>query len=119
MARREDRHWWYAGMRRVALGVLDRALAGREGLLVLDAGCGTGGTTVRLGRYGGVVGLDLAWEALRPAAGRGLAELRRVLKPPGVLLLRVPAHDWLRGAHDRLVHTRHRYAPDEVRAKLE
>jgi SAM-dependent methyltransferase len=159
MARREDRHWWYAGMRRVALGVLDRALAGREGLLVLDAGCGTGGTTVRLGRYGGVVGLDLAWEALRPAAGRGLAgrlvrgsverlpfpsatfdaatsfevvyhlgvandelalaELRRVLKPTGVLLLRVPAHDWLRGAHDRLVHTRHRYAPDEVRAKLE
>ena len=29
MARREERHWWYAGMRRVALAVLDRALAGR------------------------------------------------------------------------------------------
>jgi SAM-dependent methyltransferase len=158
MARREEHHWWYAGMRRVALSVLDHALAGQSGLLILDAGCGTGGTTVRLRRYGRVVGLDLVWEALRPAADRGLdghlvrgsverlpfpaaafdvatsfevvyhlgvasdelalAELRRVLKPSGLLLLRVPAHDWLRGAHDRLVHTRHRYSRAEVAAKL-
>lgn len=204
MARREDDHWWYAGMRRVALSVLDQALAD-DGTAVasgdstdaggawtdaargsteaahgptdaadgpgrpapqrrlLDAGCGTGGTTVRLGRFGRVVGVDLAWEALGPAAGRArhsrpplelvrgsierlpfadasfdavtsfevvyhlgvandqraLAELRRVLQPGGLLLLRVPAHDWLRGAHDRLVHTRHRYAPAEVRTKLE
>jgi hypothetical protein len=33
-------------------------------------------------------------------------------------LLRVPAHDWLRGEHDRLVHTRHRYSPSEVQRKL-
>lgn len=47
-----------------------------------------------------------------------LRELARVLKPGGWLLVRVPAHDWLRGAHDRLVHTRHRYAPSELRAKI-
>jgi SAM-dependent methyltransferase len=46
-------------------------------------------------------------------------EMRRVLKPDGLCLLRVPAHDWLRGEHDRLVHTRHRYSPSEVRRKLE
>jgi 2-polyprenyl-3-methyl-5-hydroxy-6-metoxy-1,4-benzoquinol methylase len=46
MARREERHWWYAGMRQVALAVLESALAGRSGLRILDAGCGTGGTTV-------------------------------------------------------------------------
>ena len=40
MARRETRHWWYAGMRRVALAVLDQALAGQSGLRILDAGCG-------------------------------------------------------------------------------
>jgi SAM-dependent methyltransferase len=158
MARREERHWWYTGMRRVALAVLDEYLDGRHALKLLDAGCGTGGTTVGLRRFGTVVGVDLAWEALEPARGRGLRsltrgsieqlpfasgsfdvvtsfevvyhlgvgndacafeEIRRVLKPDGLFVLRVPAHDWLRGEHDRLVHTRHRYSPAEVRAKLE
>ena len=158
MARREERHWWYAGMRQVALAVLDHVLDGRRDLRILDAGCGTGGTTVELLQYGDVVGVDLAWEALEPARGRGLDELtrasieqlpfgastfdvvtsfevvyhlgvandtcafeeiRRVIKPGGVFLLRVPAHDWLRGHHDRLVHTRHRYSRSEVREKLE
>jgi SAM-dependent methyltransferase len=49
---------------------------------------------------------------------RAFAELRRVLRPGGVLVLRLPAHDWLRGAHDRLVHTRHRYSRAEVADKL-
>jgi hypothetical protein len=31
----------------------------------------------------------------------------------------VPAHDWLRGEHDRLVHTRHRYARGELVLKLQ
>jgi len=162
MARREERHWWYAGMRHVALSVLSAALSTRghaQPLRILDAGCGTGGTTVELRRFGQVVGVDLVWEALLPAAERGLdgslargsidqlpfadaafdvvtsfeviyhlgvssderalVELRRVLKSGGLLLLRVPAHDWLRGAHDVLVHTRHRYAWGELRGKLQ
>jgi SAM-dependent methyltransferase len=158
MARREERHWWYTGMRRVALAVLEEHLDGRRGLKLLDAGCGTGGTTIELRRFGDVVGVDVAWEALDPARGRGLRnlargsieqlpfasasfdavtsfevvyhlgvgndtcalqEIRRVLKRDGLFVLRVPAHDWLRGEHDRLVHTRHRYSPAEVRAKLE
>src|SRR5919206_4875754 len=72
MARREERHWWYAGMRRVALAVLEQALDGRTGLRILDAGCGTGGTTAELRRFGTVVGVDLAWQALQPASARGL-----------------------------------------------
>jgi SAM-dependent methyltransferase len=49
---------------------------------------------------------------------QALRELTRVLRPGGWLLLRVPAHNWLRGAHDRTVHTRHRYSRAEVLAKL-
>src|SRR2546423_1442370 len=67
MARRESRHWWYSGMRRVALAVLSQAVDGNSGLIILDAGCGTGGTTRELARFGQVVGVDLAWEALLPA----------------------------------------------------
>jgi SAM-dependent methyltransferase len=47
-----------------------------------------------------------------------LGEFARVLKPSGWLLLRVPAHDWLRGAHDRHVHTQRRYGARELRGKI-
>lgn len=43
-----------------------------------------------------------------------LREFWRVLRPGGWLLLRLPAHDWLRGQHDIAVHTRHRYTTAEV-----
>jgi SAM-dependent methyltransferase len=47
-----------------------------------------------------------------------LRECARVTKPGGWLMLRVPAHNWLRGAHDRQAHTRHRYAAPELREKI-
>src|SRR5947209_20505948 len=75
MALREERHWWYTGMRRVALALLAHTLDGQRQLRILDAGCGTGGTTIELRRFGDVVGVDLAWEALEPARGRGLNAL--------------------------------------------
>jgi SAM-dependent methyltransferase len=46
-------------------------------------------------------------------------EIVRVLRPGGVLLLRLPALEALRGAHDEAVHTRHRYTKDEVKHLLE
>jgi SAM-dependent methyltransferase len=49
---------------------------------------------------------------------RALAEMARVTRSGGWLLVRAPAYDWLRGAHDRAVHTRHRYTASELRAKL-
>jgi SAM-dependent methyltransferase len=64
MASVEDRHWWYGGMREDRAALLDPAYAGRHDLQILDAGCGTGGNALFLRRYGQVVGIDLAAEAL-------------------------------------------------------
>ena len=44
-----------------------------------------------------------------------VAELARVLRPGGVLLVRVPALRALWGAHDEAVHSRHRYTRAEVK----
>jgi SAM-dependent methyltransferase len=48
-----------------------------------------------------------------------VGELARVLKPGGLLLLRVPALEWLRRAHDDAVMTRHRYTRGELVRLLE
>jgi SAM-dependent methyltransferase len=49
---------------------------------------------------------------------KALREFWRVLKPGGQLLIRVPALEALRGAHDIVVQTRHRYERNELEAKL-
>jgi ubiquinone/menaquinone biosynthesis C-methylase UbiE len=49
---------------------------------------------------------------------RALAEFRRALAPGGVLVLNLPAHQWLFSAHDRRVHTRERYDCATVRERL-
>lgn len=43
-----------------------------------------------------------------------VAEMVRVLRPGGLLLLRVPALMMLWGGHDEAVHSRHRYTRSEV-----
>ena len=48
-----------------------------------------------------------------------LEQLKRVLKPNGLLILRVPANEWLRSSHDLQVHTRERYSLETLRTKLE
>jgi SAM-dependent methyltransferase len=67
---------------------------------------------------GAVVSIDvLCHRAVEEA--RALAEFRRALAPGGVLVLNLPAHQWLCSAHDRRVHTRERYSRPLLRARLE
>ena len=163
MFAQEEQHWWYAGMRRISAALLEPYLPRVDGahsrpLELLDAGCGSGGMTRYLQRFGRVTGIDLAPEAVSLAKQRGLtqlarssvgaipfrdgafdvvtsfdvlyhlnvnddraalSEIHRVLRPGGIALIRLPAFDWIRGAHDEVVHTRHRYTRDELSAKLE
>jgi SAM-dependent methyltransferase len=160
MFQAEDSHWWYFGMERITRGLLDAYMVAgtaRQGLHILDAGCGTGAVMKYLSTYGRVTGFDFSAEALRFSRQRGLTrlarasvagipfgdqqfdlvvsfdvicemgvddeaallELFRVLKPGGLLMLRLPAYPWLRGRHDRAVHIRHRYTRGELAGKFQ
>ena len=52
------------------------------------------------------------------AEAQALAELARVLRPDGRLVLRLAANDWLRGAHDRTWQVVRRYEAVGLRALL-
>lgn len=153
----EDRHWWYVGMRRLTMQLLQRVYGDRPKLMILDAGCGTGAAATYLSAFGTVTALDLSPLALAFCRQRGLrrlnrgtvtqlpfpeasfdlvtsfdvlyhkavgayhhalAEFHRVLKPHGRLLLRLPAYNWLRGRHDEVIHTEHRFTAGELRRAL-
>jgi ubiquinone/menaquinone biosynthesis C-methylase UbiE len=60
----EDDHWWYRTTRGIVADLLRRHVAGRNGLRVLDAGCGPGGNGAWLATHGTVVGIDRSPEAL-------------------------------------------------------
>jgi SAM-dependent methyltransferase len=149
----EERQWWYAGQRAVALALFEPWARDRR-LLLLDAGCGTGFNLVALARFGPTLGIDLSQDAIAFCRERGVravrgsvlrlpfraaafeavtsfdviyhdwvgddraavAEMARVLSPGGALLVRVPALELLRGAHDAEVLTRRRYTLGELRA---
>jgi SAM-dependent methyltransferase len=71
----EDRHWWYVGMRRITLALLDEVYGGRDDLRILDAGSGTGAAMRYLSRFGQVTGVDVSPLALDFCRARGLERL--------------------------------------------
>jgi SAM-dependent methyltransferase len=63
MARLEASYWWFRVRHRLVRALLDRGRA-PDGGLVLDAGCGTGGTFAALRDRWQVVGCDIAPRAV-------------------------------------------------------
>jgi SAM-dependent methyltransferase len=61
------------------------------------------------GSFDRVVTLDVLYHRGVTDDARATRELARMLRPGGLLVLRVPALAWLSRAHDRAVHTRERY----------
>ena len=56
-----------------------------------------------------ITSFDVLYERGVDSPAAALAEFKRILRPAGKLLLRLPAYDWLRGQHDQAVHTGRRF----------
>lgn len=61
---------------------------------------------------------DVIYQLNSAEARKAVAEMCRVLRPGGLLFIREPAYEWMRGAHDLAVGTRHRYTRGELRQLL-
>jgi ubiquinone/menaquinone biosynthesis C-methylase UbiE len=57
---------------------------------------------------------DVIYQLQLEGARAALSEMKRVLRPGGLLLVREPAYDWLRGSHDIAVGTCRRYTLGEL-----
>lgn len=54
----EDWHWWYQGRRHILDQLMQGLTLDRRRARLLDIGCGTGGSSLVLSRYGAAVALD-------------------------------------------------------------
>jgi SAM-dependent methyltransferase len=75
MGREEDRHWWFAGRRRVLLALVNAELP--AGARLLDVGCGAGGFLNAAQERYLVSGLDPSQQAVSFCRARGLNGVRQ------------------------------------------
>lgn len=57
---------------------------------------------------------DVIYQLSEEKARAAISEIGRVLRPGGLLFVREPAYEWLRGSHDIAVGTCHRYTLREL-----
>ena len=69
-------------------------------------------------RFDLIYSLDVLYHRAVGSDARALRELRRCLKPGGLLLLHLPAFESLRSSHDTAIHTARRYRRGPLTALL-
>jgi 2-polyprenyl-3-methyl-5-hydroxy-6-metoxy-1,4-benzoquinol methylase len=146
MAEFEENYWWFIGRKKIIGTIIEKHVKLKQNLRILDAGCGSGNTTLELKKFGNVYGIDFSFSALRYAKNRGinkvvqsssydlpflsntfdvitildvlehieddsrvLKELKRILKQDGIILITVPAFQFLWSDHDTALSHFRRY----------
>ena len=66
--------------------------------------------------FDAVVMTDVLYHSWVPDKAAAMAEAKRVLKPGGLLVINVPAYEWLRSPHDAAIYTDKRFVRQEVRS---
>ena len=69
--------------------------------------------------FDAVISIDVLYHKGVKSDLKALKEFKRVLKPGGILIVKNPAHNWLRGNHDLIIHTKRRYSKGEFKSKLD
>ncbi len=72
IADHEEKHFYYVAVHDLILHFIEEFSNPSDKLEILDAGCGTGSLAKKLEKYGRVTGVDVAPEALRISAERGV-----------------------------------------------
>jgi len=152
MSRHEDKHWWFAGRRKIIKSILDRFYEKTAFNKILEVGCGTGGNLALLSKYGTLVAIELDDEALEVSAKRNICPIHKGSLPDqlqltdkfdlicmldvlehieddlqslhniasrlndnGMLLITVPAYNFLWSAHDEMHHHKRRYTRKQLK----
>jgi SAM-dependent methyltransferase len=90
------------------------ALAARRGPLRLVQ-AGVAALPFADASFDAVVSVDVLYHRAVSDDAAALRELARVCRPGGLVLLWLPAYEWLRSSHDEAVHTARRYDLARVR----
>lgn len=68
--------------------------------------------------FDALVSIDVLYHKGVKSDLQALKEFKRVLKPGGILITKNPAHNWLRGSHDIVIHTKRRYNKKQFEERL-
>jgi SAM-dependent methyltransferase len=61
---------------------------------------------------------DVIYQLSKEEAAQAIKEITRVLKPGGFFYIREPAYEWMRGSHDIVVATKHRFTRGRLKSLL-